>query len=84
MNKIEVILKQWQNYSGWKCASTIDNIEREEGVSLEEQCEEYAKEYFSNLQIEEDEDFQIMFTYKDEIAKSYFASYYDENLEVPF
>ena len=84
MNKIEVILKQWQNYSGWKCASTIDNIEREEGVSLEEQCEEYAKEYFSNLQIEEDEYFQIMFTYKDEIAKSYFASYYDENLEVPF
>lgn len=72
-----------QNNSGWKCASTIDNIE-EDGVSLEEQCNEYAKEYFSNLQIEEDEDFQIMFTHKDEITKSYFATYYDENLVVPF
>lgn len=75
---IEVILKQWINGSGWSCASTIDNIVKEEDVSLEEQCEEYAKEYFSNLQIEEDEDFQIMFTHKDEIAKSYFATYYDE------
>ena len=78
MNKIEVILKQWINGSGWSCASTIDNIEKEEGVSLEEQCNEYSKKYFSNLQIEEDEDFQIQFRYEDEIAKSYFATYYDE------
>ena len=84
MNKTEVILKQWQNNSGWKCASTIDSIERNEDVSLEEQCSEYSKEYFSHLQIEEDEDFQIMFTYKDEVAKSYFASYYDETLQLPF
>lgn len=80
MANIEVILKQWINGSGWSCASTIDNIEKEEGVSLEEQCNEYSKKYFSNLRIEEDEDFQIMFTHKDEIAKSYFATYYMEEL----
>ena len=60
MKKIRVCVKCWENGSGWRYTSEIDTIEIEE-KDMQEVCRRYAKDYFKEQEVPEDEDYIIIF-----------------------
>lgn len=76
MKKINVYVKCWQDGSGWKYASLIDMIEIEEEEDIQEICNDYAKDYFQDQTLPEEEDYVIIFEDEDgdEICRSNWAT----------
>ena len=74
MKKIRVCVKCWKNGSGWSHTSEIDTIEIEK--DMQEVCDEYAKDYFQDQTLPEEEDYVIIFEDEDgdEICRSNWAT----------
>lgn len=76
MKKIRVCVKCWKNGSGWSHTSEIDTIEIEKDMQeVCEVCDEYAKDYFQEQEVPEDEDYVIIFEEDgNEICRSNWAT----------
>ena len=76
MKEINVYVKCWQEGSGWKYTSLIDMIEIEEEEDIQEICNDYAKDYFQDQTLPEEEDYVIIFEDEDgdEICRSTWAT----------
>lgn len=73
MKKIRVCVKCWKNGSGWSHTSEIDTIEIEK--DMQEVCDEYAKDYFQEQEVPEDEDYVIIFEENgNEVSRSNWAT----------
>lgn len=74
MKKIKVCVKCWKNGSGWSHTSEIDTIEKDT-QEVCEACDEYAKDYFQDQTLPEEEDYVIIFEEDgNEICRSNWAT----------
>lgn len=58
--EIRIEVAQWSRSAGWECSSQIDTIPVTGDSSIEEIGEEYANNYFSDLELYRDVDLKIM------------------------
>ena len=54
MKKFRIECLFWVDGSGWDCNSTIDNVDEKIDI------DEYAKEYFADMEIKNNEDYQLV------------------------